>query len=71
MKFDIHIDSRLAERILCRDPISDWLERLQDTFTDFDLAYAGGESSREAKNRGMEAVSDAMMRTMALDIQNS
>lgn len=57
---EIEEDSRLAERVLCATPMPDWKERLRDTFSDPDLRFEGGESSREATNRGVEAVEGAL-----------
>ncbi len=57
---EVESDPRLAERVLCATPISDWKEKLRETFSDPDLRFEGGESSREATNRGVEAVEDAL-----------
>lgn len=37
----------------------DWLDKLQATYIDFELAYPGGESSKEAMKRIIRAVEDA------------
>src|SRR5690606_24805396 len=55
----IQIDDRLAERVLSRDEMPDWMEKLERTFADPDLKYAGGESAREAAERGAEALAEA------------
>lgn len=47
----IIIDERLTERILSREPMDDWLQKLEKTFTNLGLAFHGGESSQEAMNR--------------------
>jgi 2,3-bisphosphoglycerate-dependent phosphoglycerate mutase len=53
-------DKRLRERVLSADPLPDWRESLRATFTDPDLRYPGGESSRAATARGMAAIHDAL-----------
>lgn len=53
-------DKRLVERVLSTSALPDWRECLRATFTDPDLHYPGGESSREATARGMAAVHDAL-----------
>ncbi|WP_042142289.1 histidine phosphatase family protein [Paucisalibacillus sp. EB02] len=54
----IEIDKRLSERILSTENLVDWQEKLKDSFDDLDICYHGGESSREAMNRGMEVIDD-------------
>lgn len=53
------IDNRLEERILSTSDLPDWLELLEKTFTDFNLKFIGGESSREATDRAIEVVKEA------------
>ncbi|WP_017378865.1 histidine phosphatase family protein [Paenisporosarcina sp. TG-14] len=53
------IDNRLAERILSTSDLPDWLELLEKTFTDLNLKFIGGESSREATDRAIEVVKEA------------
>lgn len=55
----IQIDDRLAERVLSKRDLSDWMEKLEQSFLDFDLKFEGGESSKEALERGAEAMADA------------
>lgn len=52
----IRTDDRLAERILSSQDLPDWLDRLKATYTDLDLKFEGGESSREAIERAFEAL---------------
>ncbi|UOQ42790.1 histidine phosphatase family protein [Halobacillus salinarum] len=52
----IETDERLEERILSHEPLDDWEEVLRDTFKDPDLKLSGGESSAEAKERGLELI---------------
>ncbi|MFJ7669188.1 histidine phosphatase family protein [Lysinibacillus sp. NPDC097195] len=56
----IEIDDRLSERILSVDNLPDWFEKLQGTFTDLDLKYKGGESSREAMIRVTNVVKEVL-----------
>jgi 2,3-bisphosphoglycerate-dependent phosphoglycerate mutase len=56
----IETDERLAERVLCGEPRPDWRDRLRESFDDFDVCLAGGESSRAAGKRGGAAVEDAV-----------
>lgn len=51
LQLEIETDNRLSERVLSSEILSDWLEKLSDTFDDLDLKFTGGESSREAMNR--------------------
>lgn len=52
------IDSRLSERVLSVSKMDDWLACLRRTFDDFDLAFDGGESSRQAMERGVGVIHD-------------
>jgi 2,3-bisphosphoglycerate-dependent phosphoglycerate mutase len=56
----IEIDVRLAERVLCPEPIPDWRGRLRASFDDPDLCLPGGESARTATERGVAAIRDAL-----------
>ena len=60
LSIDVEIDPRLVERTLSVVPISDWRERLRDSFQDLDLAIQDGESSRAAMERARSAVADAL-----------
>jgi 2,3-bisphosphoglycerate-dependent phosphoglycerate mutase len=60
LKLEIELDSRLTERVLSQDNLPDWMEKLRATFTDLELKYEGGESSKEAMNRIVEAVEDIL-----------
>lgn len=48
---EIEIDDRLKERILSDEPIDDWIEILEHSFSDHDFALPGGESSNGAISR--------------------
>ncbi|RNA69295.1 histidine phosphatase family protein [Alteribacter keqinensis] len=52
----IHTDERLQERKLSSKDMPDWFEKLKNTFIDHDLTFDGGESSRTAQQRGLEAI---------------
>lgn len=55
----IQIDDRLAERVLSTGNLPDWMEKLEESFSDLDLAFEGGESAREAAERGASALAEA------------
>lgn len=55
----VRTDERLKERVLSGVDRPDWQEMLQHTFTDPDLCYEGGESSRNAACRALSAIDDA------------
>jgi 2,3-bisphosphoglycerate-dependent phosphoglycerate mutase len=54
----IHIDDRLCERILSAEDLTDWMEKLSESFVDLDLKLPGGESSREAMTRGITVIEE-------------
>lgn len=54
----IEIQDDLRERVLSRQPLTDWQEHLQKTFTDFDYACPGGETSAEATRRIQNIMND-------------
>ncbi|MBN3526715.1 histidine phosphatase family protein [Paenibacillus apiarius] len=62
LQIPVHTDARLQERVLCSYNMIDWLDHLKETFADTELKYEGGESSREAKNRGLEVIHEALGR---------
>lgn len=51
-------DERLAERKLSARPIADWREKLKQTFSQLDVCFEGGESSRTAMNRAQAVLKD-------------
>ncbi|WP_033542398.1 histidine phosphatase family protein [Planococcus sp. CAU13] len=55
----IQIDDRLAERVLSSENLPDWLEKLEQSFSDPDLKFEGGETAREAVERGAAAMAEA------------
>lgn len=54
-------DARLIEAALSTIDYSDWLDKLRETFSDFELSFEGGESSRVATRRATAAVNDALL----------
>jgi len=46
----------LKERVLSNQPMDDWLVKLEQTFVDKDIAFEGGESSREALSRVLQVI---------------
>ena len=51
VQLPIQEDDRLAERILSGVPMDNWLQMLEQTFTEIDVAFPGGESTRQATER--------------------
>lgn len=62
LHLSIHVDDRLKERILSTIDIPDWMGKLRDAFVNMDLKFYGGESSREAMNRGVSVIKEAIER---------
>ncbi|WP_371932606.1 histidine phosphatase family protein [Bacillus carboniphilus] len=58
LSLDMESDERLSERILSSSNLSDWYEKLKETFEDLELKFAGGESSQEAMNRIVNVIED-------------
>jgi 2,3-bisphosphoglycerate-dependent phosphoglycerate mutase len=56
LSLPLETDARLIERVLSPEPLDDWLDRLRAAWDDHDLALPGGESSRQATERGMAAL---------------
>jgi 2,3-bisphosphoglycerate-dependent phosphoglycerate mutase len=59
LNIEIELDERLIEAPLSTIDHSDWLDKLRATFSDFELACEGGESSRAATLRAIAAVNEA------------
>lgn len=58
LKINIELDERLKERILSKQNLSNWQEKLKASFLDFDLKLIGGESSREAQARVISIIEE-------------
>lgn len=56
----VETDPRLKERVLSAGNRPDWYERLRESFADPDLRLPGGESGREATQRGLAAIHAAL-----------
>lgn len=56
----IEQDRRLQERILSDEPIDDWIDVLETSFSDLDFQLPGGESSNDALKRGLEVLHQAL-----------
>jgi 2,3-bisphosphoglycerate-dependent phosphoglycerate mutase len=61
----IETDGRLRERVLSTEPLPDWMERLRASFDDMDLRLPGGETSREAMERGYGVIRECWSRPEA------
>lgn len=58
-ELSIQIDDRLAERVLSTEDLPDWMEKLEQSFNNFELKFEGGESGGEAAERGAEVLAEA------------
>ncbi|BCL33860.1 histidine phosphatase family protein [Nostoc sp. MS1] len=57
---EIEIDHRLIERVLSPTPLDNWRKSLEETFSNLDLCFVGGESSHTAMNRGVAVVHEVL-----------
>lgn len=62
LNLSINIDERLKEKVLISKEVEDFTPLLKAAFKDMDLKYEGGESSREATSRAIEALKDLIRR---------
>lgn len=62
LRLTIHKEERLIERKLSDKNLDDWLLLLEESFTDLDIRYEGGESSRQAMDRGIAVVKECLQR---------
>jgi 2,3-bisphosphoglycerate-dependent phosphoglycerate mutase len=60
LNLEIETDERLIERILGDTSPSMWLPCLRETFTNLDLSFPGGESSRTAQMRAVSVLQDIL-----------
>lgn len=56
----IYEDNRLAERKLSDEPQENWLEFLEESFVNLDINMVGGETGREAMNRGTAVINNIL-----------
>lgn len=62
LNLDIQMDDRLREWFLSAVPLDDWMDRFKAAFDDANLAFPGGESSREATGRAMTVIEELAQR---------
>lgn len=58
LNLEIEVDERLKERILSSENLSDWFEKLKQSFEDVDMKCVGGESSKEATERIVSLITE-------------
>lgn len=63
LHLSINTDERLKERVLSSEHLNDWMDKLSATYADFDLRFPGGETSKEAMNRGLAVIRELGERT--------
>jgi 2,3-bisphosphoglycerate-dependent phosphoglycerate mutase len=61
-RIEVIPDSRLSERILSTIDLTDWMDKLKETFVNEHVKFEGGESSAEAAQRGLAVINDCMNR---------
>ena len=59
----INQDERLIERVLSEKNLPNWQELLENTFIDLEISYEGGESSKQATERGIAALKECVVRS--------
>jgi len=57
----IETDNNLKERVLSREPISNWYSVLRNSFSDFNLKIPGAESNNMAMQRGIKAINKILL----------
>ncbi|WP_442594733.1 histidine phosphatase family protein [Neobacillus sp. D3-1R] len=53
-------DSRLSERVLSGVPLADWMDKLKQSFQDFDLVFEGGESQSSGMKRAISILEEVL-----------
>lgn len=61
-QLQVYTDVRLQERVISHEHLDHWLDVLEQTYLDEDLKLEGGESSREAVDRGIQLVQELIER---------
>ncbi|MDL4839706.1 histidine phosphatase family protein [Aquibacillus rhizosphaerae] len=56
----IEVDQRLQERMLSEEPIDDWMDVLEESFTNLDFRLPGGESSNDALDRSSQVIEEVL-----------
>ncbi|WNQ11958.1 histidine phosphatase family protein [Paenibacillus aurantius] len=62
IQVEVRTDGRLQERVLSAVPLADWMEKLEATYQDDLLKYEGGESAKEAAERGLQVIGELRQR---------
>jgi len=62
LNISINMDDRLKEKVLTSEEVEDFTPLLKAAFKDMDLKYEGGESSREATSRAIDALQELIKR---------
>jgi 2,3-bisphosphoglycerate-dependent phosphoglycerate mutase len=62
LNIKVHIDERLKERVLSTIDYPDWMNKLEQTYIDENLRFEGGETTKEARSRGMEVIYELLIR---------
>lgn len=57
----IELENQLQERILSTSSLNDWRSDLKAAFSDLNLRFPGGESSREAMERTSSVLHEAFL----------
>ena len=57
----VYTDNRLVERLLSQNNLDNWQLHLENSFNDLEVVLEGGESSRQAMERGVAAIKEYLM----------
>ncbi|MCM2676840.1 histidine phosphatase family protein [Alkalicoccobacillus plakortidis] len=57
-ELELTLDMRLTERVLSKQPLDDWLEKLESSFSDMNQVIGEGESSHKAQERIVEVINE-------------
>ena len=58
LNLEINTDARLCERILSSESLSNWEDKLYETFQNSELRLPGGETTFEAMQRGISVLQE-------------
>jgi 2,3-bisphosphoglycerate-dependent phosphoglycerate mutase len=58
--FEVEVEPRLAERVLCQRDLPDWRDHLRRSFDELDYCVEQGESARAAQTRGTSVLHEAL-----------
>ncbi|WP_400246438.1 histidine phosphatase family protein [Niallia sp. JL1B1071] len=62
LQIPIQNEERLIERKLSSRNLNNWQSLLEQSFTDLEIAYEGGESSRQAMTRATDIMKECLQR---------